>query len=204
MSEPFSAAPGVSAFTPSLIGGTGTTTKIFPSLLGSGFGTGANALTSQASKTLPTVPTPVGAAAASVLIRGTGEYEQQVISITAGGFVFVHGTTPTVNFVLQQGTSLTAASNTTVATLASVQTLTTNATYPWALKLSAQADAISGIMQFFAATISCNGVSGTVTLTDLTGVNLTTTGLSFVLGVTFGVSDGANVAGLSCFNLTAA
>jgi len=49
----------------------------------------------------------------------------------------------------------------------------------------------------------CNGVSGTMTLTDLTGVNLTTTNYNFVCGITFTVSDALNVAKLSQFSLTA-
>ena len=39
------------------------------------------------------------------------------------------------------------------------------------------------------------------TLTDLTGVNLTTTNLNFVIGVTFGVSDALNVGGLGQFQM---
>jgi hypothetical protein len=197
MSNPFVRAGGVSAYTPSLIGGTGTTTKIFPNLLTNnngipaGFGSGS-----------PPPAAPFAAAVAT--IRGTGEYEQQQISLSASGYVFVHGTTPTVNFVVQSGTSLTAASNTTCATLTSVQTLTTAAFYPWALSLKLSSDAFSGIVQIFGATIACNGVSGAATLTNLTGANLTTTALNFVVGITFGVSDALNVAALSQFDLTQA
>ena len=45
----------------------------------------------------------------------------------------------------------------------------------------------------------CNGVSGSLTLTNLTSVNLNTTNYSFVIGVTFGVSDALNVGGLGQF-----
>ena len=195
--EIFAYGGGVNAYNPSSVGGTGTTAKIFPNLLAnitglpSGFGLGSPA---------PTLPF----AAAVCTIPGTGQYEQQQIQIAAAGYVFVHGTTPTVNFVIQNGTSLTPGSNTTVATLASVQTLTTGATYPFSLSLKMQGDAVSGIMQMFSATFVCNGVSGTVTLTDLTGVNLTTTALNFVVGVTFGVSDALNVGKLSQFQLSIA
>jgi len=205
MSEPFSVGGGVSPYTPSIVGGTGTTAKVFPSLLGPGFGNGGNPLSSAPSSTKPSVPTVASLTpAALVTIPGTGQYEQQRINVNASGFVFVHGTSPTLNFVFQQGSSLTASSNTTMATLASAQSLTTNASYPFSFMASLQADSVSGVMQIFNAVFACNGVSGTITLTDLTGVNLTTTNYTFVFGVTFGVSDSANVGVLSQFSLTAA
>ena len=197
---------GVRGFAPSLVGGTGgtTTPKMFPSTLGPGFNNGA------ANLGLPpngfvvnpvTVPTAAsGTAAALVTIPGTGQYEQCDISVRAGGFVFMHGTSPTLNFVFQQGKSLTSSSNSTaLATLASPQSLTTGAYYPWQFKCSLFADALSGVMQIGNATFVCNGVSGSLTLTDLTGVNLTTTNYTFVIGVTFGVSDALNVGALGQF-----
>lgn len=205
MAEPFSVAGGISPYTPSIVGGTLTTTKIFPSLLGPAFGNGGNPLSSAPGSTKPAIPVAAsGTPAAQVSIPGTGQYEQQRIVLSASGFVFVHGTSPTLNFLLQQGTSLTSGSNTTVAVLASAQSLTTNASYPFSFNVSMQGDSVSGVMQFFNATFACNGVSGTVTLTDLTGINLTTTALPFVFGVTFGVSDATNVGVLSQFNLVAA
>lgn len=205
MSEPFSVAGGVSPFTPSYVGGTGTVAKIFPSLLGPGFGNGGNALSAAPGSAWPTIPTAASATpAASVLLSGIGQYEQQPIAVNASGVLFVHGASPTINFAFQQGTSLTATSNTTMAVLASAQSLTTAASYPWAFNCRLQADAISGVMQIYSGVFVCNGVSGSLTLTDLTGVNLTTTGYSFVIGITFGVSDSLNKAALSCFNLTAA
>ena len=193
MSEPFSTGGGVNGYNPSLVGGTGTTCKIFPSLLGTGFDNGGGVL-----------PQPPGVVAAQLLISGTGQYEQQQLVVNASGYVFVHGVSPTVNFLFQQGSSLTYTSNTTMATLASAQSLTTAATYPWAFNMKMQGDSVSGIMQAYSATFVCNGTSGTVTLSDLTGVNLTNTNYNFVIGITFGVSDALNKAALSQFNLTAA
>lgn len=195
----------VRGFAPALVGGTGTTTKVFPSTLGPGFNNGsANlGLAPNGFVTDPvTVPTAAsGTAAASLLLPGTGQYEQQQIEVRAGGFVYVHGTSPTVNFVFQKGTSLTASSNTTMATLASAQSLTTAAYYPWAFRCVLLADALSGIMQIGNATFICNGVSGSLTLTNLTSVNLTTTNVNFVIGVTFGVSDALNVGALGQFQM---
>ena len=184
----------------SLVGGLGTTSKIFSSLLGPGFGNGGGNFGYQTAPV--TVPAPAtGTPAGSVIIPGNGVYEQQQIDLRASGFVFIHGTSPTINFLLQKGTSLTYSSNTTVATLASAQSLTTANYYPWYLTVKMQSDALSGVMQFQNATFSCNGTSGTVTLTDLTGINLTTTNVNFVLGIVFGVTDALNVGGCAQFQL---
>src|SRR5215469_11998206 len=173
MSEPFSVAQGIGPYTPSIVGGTGTTTKIFQSNLGPGFANGANPLNVTPSSTKPAIPTiSSGTPAATVIIPGTGQYEQQRIVVSASGFLFVHGASPTINFLFQQGTSLTSGSNTTMATLASAQSLTTNASYPWVFSAAIQADSVSGVMQIFSGVFACNGVSGSLTLTDLTGVNL--------------------------------
>jgi hypothetical protein len=195
-------AGGISAYTPSIVGGTGTTTKIFTSLLSNVFPpTGGNPLTAAPTTTKSAVPTSTSGAA-SLLLRATGEYEQQIVSIRIAGYAFVHGASPTLNFLFQNGTSLTSGSNTTMATLASAQSLTTNATYPWMFKADLQGDSVSGVMQIVGATFACNGVSGTVTSTDLTGISLVTgAGLSFVFGLTFGVSDATNVGVCSQFVL---
>jgi hypothetical protein len=198
MSEPFSVGGGYTGFTPGLIGGTGTTTKVFASLLGPGFNNGGGNLQNGFATAPVTIPTAAsGTLPGTVTVPGTGQYEQEQLVFTATGFLFVHGTSPTVNFVIQSGTSLTAASNTTVATLTSAQSLTTGAYYPWALSLKGSCDALSGIFQFFSATFVCNGVSGATTLTSLTSQNLTTTNVNFVLGITFGVTDALNVGGIS-------
>ena len=199
MSEPFSVAPGIGPYTPVSVGGTGTVAKIFPNLLAntsgipSAFGSGSPA---------PAAPLAV----ASVFIPGTGQYEQQQISVSAAGYLFVHGTTPTINIAFQQGTSLTATSNTTMAVLSANQTLTTAATYPWAFGCKLQGDAVSGVLQIYSPVFVCNGVAGAFSssTTDLTGTNLTTTGYNFVFGITFNVSDALNKAVLSQFTLTAA
>jgi hypothetical protein len=198
MSEPFSGGGGVNAFNPSVVGGTGTTAKIFPNLL-------TNATGLPAAFGIGSPPAAAPYAGAAVVLPGTGAYEQQQISVVASGYVFVHGTTPTINIVFQQGSSLTAASNTTIATLSAVQTLTTNASYPWSFSIKMMGDAVSGVLQLFSPSFVANGVSGafTATVTDLTGVNLTTTSYPFVIGITFGVSDALNKGILSQFSLTA-
>jgi hypothetical protein len=185
---------------PSLVGGTLTAIKVFPSTIGPGFNNGGGLGYPVVNPIVPPAPTS-GTKPFICTIPGTGQFEQQQIEIRASGLAFVHGTSPTLNFALQSGTSLTPTSNTTVAVLASAQSLTTGAYYPWYFDCKFQADALSGIGQFQNATFSCNGVSGTVTLTDLTGVNLNTTNVNFVMGVSFAVSDALNVGVLSQFQL---
>ena len=195
---------GVRGFAPALVGGTLTTTKIFPSILGPGFGNGGGLNPPGFALNPVTVPAPAtGTPPAIVTIPGTGQFEQHNIEVQAGGFVFMHGTSPTLNFLFQQGKSLNsgASGQTTMATLASAQSLTTGAYYPWQFKATLFADALSGVMQIGNATFVCNGVSGSLTLTDLTSINLTTTNYPFVIGVTFGVSDALNVGGLGQFQL---
>jgi len=141
--------------------------------------------------------------AATITIPGTGQVEQQVLDVAAAGYLTLAGVSPTINVVFQEGSSLTPTSNTTMATLTSAQSLTTSASYPWFFKCQLQSDAVSGIMQIGSASFYCNGVSGTLTLTDLTSVNLTTTTYNFVIGITFGVSNAGNKAALSQFTLSA-
>jgi hypothetical protein len=183
MSYSFASAGANYAF-PLTVGGTGTLAKVFP----------APSTNSGIAATSP--------ASLRVLLQQQG----QLVSLVISGNVFVHGTAPTVNFVLQSGTSLTAASNTTILTLASAQSLTTNAWYPFCVKADLQGDNASGILQPVSSSIVCNSVSGSVTATALTGVTfgspaspidnipLAESVINLVFGVTFGVSDALNAA----------
>ena len=194
MSEPFATGGGVNGYNPSLVGGTGQVCKIFPSLLGTGFDNGGGIL-----------PQPAGVVPAACVVPGTGQFEQQAMSVRASGYMFVHGTSPTINFLFQEGSSLTYTANTTMSTMTSAAALSTGATYPWTFKCTLQGDSISGILQITDATFWLNGSSQTLTNTDLTGINLTTTNYNFVIGITFvAVSDALNKAALSQFAFTQA
>lgn len=198
----FSKALGVSGLAPSKVGGTGTNPMIFPGLMGAGF---------QVASIAP----------AAIIVPNNGVFEGQLINIVAAGKVFVHGTSPTLNFVLQNGTSLTAASNTTMATLSAAQALVTAATYPFCVEVGIQGDSTSGIVQVVYASATINGVayelsangrvdSPKITQTSLTGISFLPTqptatqpdpiqpnqALSLVFGLTFGVSDALNAASL--------
>lgn len=184
MSNPFATA-GVNYANPVTVGGTGTTAKIFAGPV----------LNSGVASIVP----------AALLLQA--QQQGQIVSVKAAGTLHVHGASPTVNFVIQNGTSLTAASNTTIITLASPQSLTTAADYPFAITLDLQGDQASGIVQVVSASIVCDGVSGSVTKSTLSGINWNGANqfysnaapLSLVAGVTFAVSDALNSASLSQF-----
>lgn len=175
MSYPITSA-GVSYASPSTVGGTLTLAKIFPSLLNN-----------------------LAPASLAVPVSANG----QIITVRASGNLFVHGTSPTVNLVLQNGSSLTAASNTTVSTGTSAQALTTGATYPFAAVIDLQGDQTSGIVQVVNAKFVVDGISVALTNTSLTGVsfNGSSAALNLVVGITFGVSDALNTASLQEFVL---
>jgi hypothetical protein len=171
------------------VGGTGTTGKIFPVFNNS-------------------------AVAAAIQLPSGGELEGQQFIVRASGRLFVHGASPTVNFLLQSGSSLTPGSNTTFVTGASAQALTTNAWYPYAIEARLQGDSTSGIVQVASASIVVDGNVVSPTLTALTGINFSSgytpsgaipysqndgASLKIVLGVVFGVSDALNSAVLNQF-----
>jgi hypothetical protein len=184
---------GVSGYSPALVGGTGTTFKIFPSLLGPGFNNGGASLS-------PTTGTP----AAILNVPGAGVYEGRQFEVNASGYIYAHGTSPTINFGLYNGTSLTVGSDgTAISTLASAQSLTTAATYPFAYNAILQGDSVSGVVQVVNAKFVCNGVGAIASLTNtaLTGVNFLTSSpaLNLVFGIEFTVSDALNKAALMEF-----
>lgn len=183
----------VSGVSPVIVGGLGTTSKIFPSA--------------------------ASASVASLLqLPANGQYEGQPFGITIAGTV-VTGTTasPTLNFVLQSGTSLTAASNTTFATLSAAFTAAISTKYNFCFSVYLVADSASGKLQGVPNFSACsiNGANQAITITALTGLNFlagAATGpnpifnrnagnaaLNVVAGVTFGVSDSANSASLMAF-----
>src|SRR5712672_3476213 len=180
------ASAGVNYAVASKVGGTGTLTKIFPGLLS-------------------------GAALLQMLEQTQG----QIVTFSASGSLFVNGTSPTINAVLQSGTSLTAASNTTVSTLTAVQSLTTANAYPFTFIADLQGDAASGKVQVVFSQFTCNNVTAlqsAMTNTQLTGVkfgNVPDTdgffkpevGVNLVFGITFGVSDALNAASLFQYQL---
>lgn len=163
---------------PATIGGTGTTAKVFNQANNS-----ANAFT--------------------LVAPGSYRLEGQQFAIRAGGRLYVHGTSPTVNIVLQSGTSLTSTSNTTIATLGSAQSLTTATNYPWFVEAILQGDSTSGDVQGAFRIGINNTISAWAALSNaLTSTNFATEPpLQFVVGITFSVSDSANLGVLDQFSL---
>lgn len=206
---------GVRGATPSIVGGTGTTTKIFPSLLGPNFNVGAFNLGGALGPigSGGTVPSPNTATPAALLIAPAARIlEGQEFEVRAAGTIYIHGTSPTFNFLLQAGTSFTSGSNTTMATMHTAISLTTAAQYPFCFDAMFQGDSISGLLQCVEAAFTVDGTpfelnanarsdTNYVSPTTLTGVKFTgvSPSLSLVFGVTFSVSDALNIANLTQF-----
>lgn len=192
---------GVSGLLPANIGGTGTVAKIFPALSKQVPNAGASSL-------------PL-----TLLIPPNGAFEGEEFTVQASGNVTFGSTaSPTINFLLQNGSSLTAASNTTIVTLAAAKAGTTSSTFPFSVRIRLQGDSKSGIVQVtYVEAFMDNATLGTTTNTALTGINFlsgASTGqnpvndgntlpvaLSLVFGLTFGVSDAANAANLMQFSI---
>ncbi len=186
MSNPFANA-GVNYANAVKVGGSGTGIQIFP----------APVTNYNVASTVP----------AAVLLQA--QQQGQIVSVKAAGSILTYG--GTVNFVIQNGTSLTASSNTTILTLTSAQTLAAGSppgtAYPFAIELDLQGDEASGIVQVVSGRIVCDGVSGTVTTTSLTGVNWSGANqfysnaapVSLVAGVQFNTGNASNAASLFQF-----
>lgn len=205
---------GASSFTPSVIGGTGTSYKIFPALnypnpgVGGAGNSGFNGsvLNGAVVAASPT-QTPL-----SLAIPANGQFEGQRFVVTASGRIFIHGTSPTLLWAMYNGTSLTATSDgTPLVVLASALTgLTTNKAYPWTWQTVYQGDSTSGILQAVSSSLWVNNATaGTVTLTGATGVNFLSSGptgligpgytagqqgvaLNLIIGIEFTVTDALN------------
>jgi hypothetical protein len=184
---------GINGSNPSVVGGTGTGVKVFPAIGGPSFNNGGNSLTNASVATTP----------AQVFARAP-QSEGQIFTIKAAGNLYVHGTSPTIVFSLYKGKSLTATSDTLVATC-SAQSLSTGASYPFYFSITGQGDANSGLIQFGSATLYLDGVSTTFTIQSsgipLTSQDLLTTDVPFCVAAQFGVSDALNVANLQQFVL---
>lgn len=186
MSDISVTSPGINYAFPSLIGGTGSGVKIFPSAL---------------------------SALKPAALQVTFPMQAQLFTLTAAGTMFLHGTSPTIIPTLQFGSSLTSTNNTTVSVLTTAQLFSsTGANYPWALQIKMQGDNASGVIQVVSATFAANGTaSSTFTNTSITGINwlgvssdgntLAPVLPSFVLGLNFGVSDALNTAALYQFSI---
>lgn len=178
---------GVSGSFPSQVGLVASTAfQVFPALLGPGF---------------QVAPTE----AAVLTVPANGVYEGKPMTVHAAGMLFVHGTSPTINFALYSGSSLIPADETVttpVSTLTSAASLTTATAYPWSYVATLQGDSISGVVQVQTANFTCNGVSGSLTNTDLTGISFIAGGAPAVqlcAAMKFTVSDALSYAKLMSF-----
>lgn len=201
---------GLNGFTAggtSIIGGTGTVTKIFPALVFPN--AGLNSVT---------VSTP---GPCSLPVPANGQFEGRRFIVKAGGRIFIHGTSPTLNWFMYNGTSMTAANDGTalVTTASALSGLTTNKTYPWTWETVFQGDSTSGILQAVSSVLWVNNATGgTITLTGIaSGVNFLANGptglvpsgyavanaMNLIIGIQFTVSDALNAGYMNQFECEA-
>lgn len=132
-----------------------------------------------------------------------GKLEGRTWEIRAAGNLYAHGSSPTANVVLQSGKSLTATSNTSIATLGSAQSVTTATNFPWAVSALVQGTTASGILQGKFQIVIDNTLSAAAALSNaLTGLVFSpgvNPVIQLVAGVTFSVSDALSVATLTEF-----
>jgi hypothetical protein len=147
-------------------------------------------------------PTVTGGSVALVLpIPGSGREESDSIEVFACGWATVGGVTPNLNVTMYSGTSLTPGSNTVLAVLGAAQTVTTSASYDWAIWVRLFGSIKTGKVQGSFQIEIDNTVSAVAALTNpLTAQNPGSEPfLNLVVGITFGVANAANVAQLSRF-----
>lgn len=144
--------------------------------------------------------------AAVLNIQGSSRMEGKRFTVRASGRVtFGTTSTPTINFGMYSGTSLTSTNNTLLGALGSAASQTVSTTVPFSYQADLQGDSTSGIVQGKFGMIINNIVTADAQITSnsnagLTGVNFASEpALQFVFAVTFGVSDVKNLAVLDEF-----
>lgn len=151
-------------------------------------------------------PSPVTPTSAFVLpVDGGGKLESKLFYAQATGWATVGGVSPTLNVTMFAGTSLTPGSNTILGAAGAGQSVTTGASYDWAIVLEALGSTKSGrLVGNFQIIIDGNYVIKTTLSNIVTALNFGTDPvLNLCVGVTFGVANAANIAQLNRFELVA-
>jgi len=182
--------------TGSVVGGTGTTIKYFPSIPGASIGVAS---------------TNNG----YILMPANNAVNGQRLNFTAtGNFAVgdITGACPTVTLgvypvTFTGGLSTAVIGSTAIVSAVSTTQANINALYPWALQLDFAGDTGSGLVQKLSGQLVMDGVSTSVTaglITGLTGINyapgstLPASGqvapFGLVVGVTFSISEAGNTA----------
>lgn len=195
----------INGLSPLIVGGTGTSIKIFPAV----------AASLPVNSAQPSVPGQLVGGPAALLIPANGSYEGQAFEVQASGSITCGASTsPTVNFGLYNGTSLTVGSDgTALVTLTSAIAASASHTLPFEVRIRLQGDSVSGIVQVGTVEAYMNSVTmGATTNTKLTGIsflsgastgqnpifngNAAPAALSLIFGIGFTLSDAGNSASL--------
>ncbi len=202
------------------IGGTGNTLKKFQSNLLYAAGPNLGTVYPYPGTSVTDYILPVAGGVSSPNGRVGGHR----LGVKISGSVYVHGTSPTLNFQLIGNLGNTPATDVDMLTLASAQALTTATSYDWSLSVDlygsaapASSGAVGGSGSLQVAAASLLLASTIVPVTSMTAAALANVNFqgqygtsypavsdnainypAFFLkfGLTFGVSDSANLASL--------
>lgn len=186
----------VNGLFPSTVGGSGTTVKYFPRLLGSSIGVESVAPSASSQK-------------GQLVVPGFNELNGQWFDVLVGGDI-VSGSadssvTAEVALYAQTSADGVAPSYTKIATTGAVTASLTGTSYNFAIKCSLFGTTASGNVRGTQYSILGTTQNATASLTNnLSSINFGNANpFGLVVGVTFGSSDAANAAALNQFQIAA-
>lgn len=168
----------------------------------------ANANTVYLAKRASTLANPTSASVfvqadnsanpAIVYIPGDSRLQGRLIKVRASGKA-ISGTTSNFKATIQYGTSATAGSNTDVAALTNRSYVST--TGEWWIEAFFSWDSVSQKLNGKFNGSNLNTADADAVTTQATSVDLSVSGLGFVVSALFGTSNAANIATLSELSL---
>ena len=185
----------VNGLFPATVGGTGSTVKYFPRLLGSSIG-------------VESVAPSATSAAGQLVVPGNNVLNGQWFDVEVGGSILsgVADSSVTVKASLYAQTSatLTSPSYTEIATTGFLTAPLEQTSYTFGLSVRLLGSTASGVVRGFQSGImGANNVSLANLTNNLSGVNFgNAVPFGLVVGVTFSNSDAGNSASLYQFQIT--
>lgn len=186
----------VNGLNPSVVGGTGTTVKYFPRLLGSSIG-------------VESVAPSATSSAGQLVVNGFSILNAQWFRVQVGGEIVsgVSDSSVTAEIALY---AQTAAANavpvyTKIATTGALTAPLASTAFAFGLDVDLLGDTASGVVRGFQRAIfGANNIASASLTNNLSGINMgAAVPFGLVVGVTFGSSDAGNSASLRQFQISA-
>lgn len=187
---------GVNGLNPSVVGGTGTSVKYFPRLLGTSIGVESVAPSATSSN-------------GQLVVNGFSELNAQWFKVSVGGDILsgVADSSVTVEVALYANTAAlgVAPSYTKIATTGALTAPLANTSYAFGLDVDLLGDTASGVVRGFQRGIfGANNIASASLTNNLSSINMGSQApFGLVVGVTFGSSDAGNSANLRQFQIAA-